>query len=247
MNHPLLACGAKRIVLFCLMAVLVYGCSKDNDENTPPGNFRTVTQSLVDGGIYYYTTYLYDEQGRIEKLFGSQIYGLLTYASDSVFYKEYQLNGFLNASFVMKMDAAGRFINDGYETYQYNTDGKLTRRASITNPSTYILNTWVDGNNTKEEYYIDGTLAYTQTATYYTDKPNKAGWDYFRYGFYCFFGGASDDLVKKTVTLDKDGQIENDIDWSYEFDDNGLPVKVTLHLNLQGTFYSYYYTYERVE
>lgn len=247
MNHQSLALCVRRIVLFCLMAVLVYSCSKDNDENAPPTKFRTVSQSLVDGGVYYYSTYIYDDQGRIEKIFGSQIYSLFTYASDSVFYKEYQLNGFLNASFVMKMDAAGRFLNDGYESYQYNADGKLTRRASITNPSTYVVNTWVDGNNTKEEYFMDGTLANTTTSTYYTDKPNKAGWDYLRYGFYCFFGGASDNLVKKTVTKDKDGQIVSDVDWSYDLDDNGLPVKVTLHLNLQGIFYSYYYTYERIE
>lgn len=247
MNYRYLTRGIYGILVFCMLAIVVNGCSKDEDDTTGASKYRTVSQYLIDNGIYLYTTYLYDEQGRIEKLFGSQLYGLFTYTPDSVFYEEYQLDGYLNASFVMRTDDAGRFLNDGYENYQYNTEGNLIMRSSITNPSTYVRNTWLDGNLIKEEYYIDSMLAYTTTITYYPDKPNIAGWDYLHYGFYCFFGRATDDLIKNTTSKDKDGNVQNDVDWSYEFDQNGLPLKVTFHNNSSSFFYSYFFTYESIE
>lgn len=232
--------------LFLVVTFALNSCKKSED--TPVTlNFRTVSQLRADGNDYSYTTYYYDSQGRIEKTLGSQIYSNVIYTSDSAFYKEYQLNGNLNASYSMKLDAAGRFLNDGYQTYQYNSDGKLAKRTYILTPTTYIVHTWQDGDNVKEETYIGGELTYTTTYTYYTDKPNKAGWDYNHSGINCFFGRASKHLIKKSVTVDKNGVTNNDVDWTYELDSNGLPKEMKLSFNTLGTFDTYKYAYELAE
>ncbi len=232
----------KLLTLYTLCAALLFtasSCKKETAGVTE--TCRTVSQYTIIGTTPYYTTYHYDSKGRIDATLGSQLYSFITYTADSAFYKEYQLNGFLNSSFSMKLDASGRFITRGGITYQYDTEGHLIKEVVGSVIHDY---TWQDGNMTSETTTISGVPSYTYTYTYYTDKENKAHWDYNHNGIDCFFGEASKNLLKHISTEDLVSGTVTETNWTYEYNEKGLPTQMTILFVGTGTFNTYFYTYE---
>ncbi len=224
---------------FLMALVLATGsCKKETAAET---RYRLSSQYSVSGNIPYFTLYNYDEQVRIISTFGNQVNGFLSYGPNTVGYLEYQPDGSVNNSFTMQLDAAGRFTTKDGATFQYNSDGKLVRKSSGTLVVEY---TWQDGNLVSFSTFISGVLSYTYTFTFYTDRPNHANWDYTNLGLDAFFGQDSKNLIKHSEILEHaTGTTSSSVDWVYDFNDDGLPIKLTsnfLGSNVQTTqFFSY--------
>ncbi len=223
-------------------AVMLSGSSCKKETDAVSESCRTVSVYNVDNASPYYTTYYYDEQGRISATLGKQIYSYITYTADSAIYKEYQLNGFLNASYSMKVDANGRFVTKDDIAFQYNADGNLIHQDAGTVTYDY---TWQNGDMIKQQTTIGGVLSYTTNYTYYPEHENKAGWDYNHSGINCFFGGDSKLLIKHTQTVyNPTGVTQSETDWTYEFNEKGLPTQMKILFVGNGTFDTYLYNYE---
>jgi hypothetical protein len=235
-----------RLSVLLVALLLCLGACKKKDE-APVAVFRTLSQDKTYNGQRNYITYVYDEEGRIKNILGSILYSDLTYTGDSAYYVEYQIGGMPNNSYSMKLDAAGRFLSDDKEAYEYNSSGNLVKRTFTNLANAHTVYTWEDGNNTRTDTYINDTLYSSSVYTFYTDKLNKAHWDYNGSGIGCFFGGASKNLIKESHSLTPSGDIYEPIDWTYEFDKNDLPIHLMMLRHSNGTFIDTRYSYGRVE
>lgn len=224
-------------VLAFVLITMVGGCKKKEADAL---NFRMASHYTFNGFNHIYSTFVYDEQGRISKILGAPLYAFITYSGDSAFYKEYRVsdNG-LNSSFSIKLGAAGRFMNDDFYNYEYNSSGQVVKRSYISNPSTYTVYNWQDGNMVKEDNYVAGVISSSYDYIFYTDKPNTAKWNYFYSGIDCFFAPVNKNLIKRFPA--------NDVDCTYEIGENSLPEKMTIIYNTAGIVRTNTYTYELAE
>lgn len=236
-------CKNTTAAFFIMCLILTIGsCNKDKGGETV--NYRTVSQYTISGGTPYYSSYFYDMQGRIEKILGSQIYSYLTYQTDSVLYQEYRTDGGLNNTYKLKLDGSGRIIYRNGASYLYNADGKLTREFFASDTGRHYDYTWQNGDLTEARTTVGGVLGYTTYYTYYTDHENKAHWDYNHSGFNCFYGQDSKHLIKHTKSVQESNGSFSETDWTYEFNDRGLPIKMNIIFVGQNLVNTYSYTYE---
>jgi hypothetical protein len=217
---------------------------------------RIQTQVEADYDYLFYTTYQWDDANRSVTITmmpqlrdGNHPLGV-----------QYPKSSFQKTVFY---DSNGRWTKTTYATNStqlqptYTKDGKVSSILSITagnSKEQEVVNTFTYKNGN----IIQSTLAENEATTYYeyyTDKPALSSLPAvldFTQDYYMlisqFETPVSKNLVKKTYQRNKSGAIYNVKEYTYEFNAEGYPTKITIEEEPESGsttphIYSFQYTY----
>lgn len=226
------------IILMALCALV--SCSNDDDNNgSGSGSGKNAKKLLYSS---YVGNFIYNDKGKLEKA-GDMTFVWTNNSVECTDSRDDKRMALLSNDKIIK---AGRISID------YSGD-KLTKMAYYIYTITYK---W-DGDNITESNYSDGykNQNTTYTYTYYPDKKGNGAIDAlyikldddFMYDGYHFtlntlllahpwlMGKSNKNLIKSKTIHHSNGETET-INYTYEFDTNGNPIKVYKNGNLVISF-----------
>ena len=219
--------------LLLLLLTTTTACNKKTENNTSAltGKMKTTTQ--VSGSTTQTFTFIYDDQGRISTLEntvdGKEVF---TYTTAQVTQWHYNLGATTPSdTTIYYLDAAGLATHTSKgDTYQFNTDRRMTYETMGTDTSIY---TYTNGNFTTRQYH-SGSTSGVATYTHLADKletRNNNGFD--------FLGKHNTNLINVETDTQSGGTFTTN--YTYEYDSNGKITKeTTTGASNQVLTYTYY-------
>jgi YD repeat-containing protein len=244
-------------VIIALTALVAMASCKKEDVTTAvtPTPVPSVTKNLVkytnsyDNATPETEMYTYDAQGRIAEIKKDDRTVTFNFVSatslaetqrwntnnDIIVTQEYTINDKGYVTKIIKKSPAGipYFTYD----YTYNADGYMTsQKGTFDNGSNfetvYVIN---DGNVVSYKDYQDGILKGNVIYNYDNTKINKTGLSYSGYwNLKKLFGKSSKNMVSEYKYFNASGTLTYHLQFAYELDTDGYPVKQTANYVLQG-------------
>lgn len=233
-----------------LLVFSTSNCKKDKSDPAEPTCL--LTRISINGEDFIFA---YDAQNRVTRADNPNgYYTTFTYDSDKVVCMFYGENDVFDSQLVCELNAAGDIdhieFSDIPETVDltYDANGYLERFVDHYNNNTYTIDYDIAGGNfiSQTGQYDGGGDIEQQIYDYYPDKENKNG--QFNVFFYTGFsdgdllhllplGKSSRNLLKKMTILDN-GQVQETIEFDYEFTPEGY-VSAILYGNGERADFDY--------
>ena len=251
-----------KIVLLVVLAfsVSLYSCKKDSDSSQS-------TKSLIQKTTYEdqsYSTYQYDGTRMIKVSNSDGTYSTLEYATNTITVKGFSATNVLENTEVFTLNSKGYAVSaistSGKKkstssrsllpmpfpmyatgstniTYEYDANGHMTKAIYGSGSGQETMTYTISNGNTVSNIDVTGSITYTTTSQYFTDKTNTIGFENMGVTFF----GKQDVNLIQSVTDSFSGTAVTHT-YTYQYDSQNRVVNETITtpgFNSTSTSYTY--------